>query len=199
MGRYGGKLMSHSGENALSISDNLLTIEEYLSLPDGDVPNELVRGRIVPLAIPFPRHGEICSQIIYLVYRYLDVDDLGHLVSNNSAIITERHPDTVHGADIAFYSYQRAPRGPLPDGYLDVVPELVFEVRSPGDRWGWILAKVGEYLEAGVTVVCVLDQMTERCQVYRSNEDMKVFTSEQELILPDVLPEFRAVVRRFFE
>jgi Uma2 family endonuclease len=183
----------------VSISEKLLTIEEYLLLPDEDVPNELVRGRIVPLAIPFPRHGQICSEVLYLLYRFLDVHHMGRLVSNNSGIITERDPDTVRGADIAFYSFQRVPRGPLPDGYLDVMPELIFEVRSPGDRWGRILAKVGEYLEAGVTVVCVLDQMTERCQVYRSKEDMQVFTSEQELTLPDVLPEFRAVVRRFFE
>jgi len=82
---------------------------------------------------------------------------------------------------------------------LPVVPELVFEVRSPTDRWGPILAKVAEYLEAGVTVVCVLDQMTERCNLYRAEEAIEVFTAEQELTVPDVLPEFRVAVRRFFE
>jgi Uma2 family endonuclease len=61
------------------------------------------------------------------------------------------------------------------------------------------LTKVGEYLEAGVTVVCVLDQMTERCLVCRSEEPVQILTTEQELSLPDVLPEFRVVVQRFFE
>jgi Uma2 family endonuclease len=80
-----------------------------------------------------------------------------------------------------------------------VVPELVFEVRSPTDRWGRILAKVSEYLEAGVTVVCVLDEMTDRCHVYRSEAPVQDLTPEEELTLPDILPEFRMVVRRFFE
>ncbi|HTU90028.1 MAG TPA: Uma2 family endonuclease [Gemmataceae bacterium] len=183
----------------MSVAGSLLTVEEYLALPDTGFPNELVRGKIVPLYVPTPRHGQICGHIVYLIGRYLDAHDLGHLVCNDSGVITERNPDTVRGADVAFYSYQRVPRGPLPDGYLDVSPELIFEARSPKDRWSAILAKVGEYLQAGVSVVCVLDQMTERCHVYRNEEPVQVLTAEQELTIPDVLPEFRVVVRRFFE
>lgn len=183
----------------MPMAETLLTIEDFLSLPDQGVLNELVRGKIVPLYVPTPRHGEICGHIVYLVGRYLDDHDCGHLVCNHSGIITERNPDTVRGADIAFYSYQRVPRGPLPDEYLDVAPELIFEVRSPGDRWGRILTKVGEYLEAGISVVCVLDQMTERCHVYRNEEELQILLPEQELTLPDVLPGFRVDVRRFFE
>jgi Uma2 family endonuclease len=182
----------------MTASEPPLAGEEYLSLPDLGYPNELVRGKIVPLPIPTPRHGQICSEIVYLVGRYLDAHDLGHLVFNSSGIITERNPDTVRGADVAFFSYQLVPRGPLPDGYFDVAPELVFEVRSPTDRWGAILTKVGEYLEVGVKVVCALDQMTERCQVYRNDEEVQNFQSEEELTIPDVLPEFRVFVRRFF-
>ena len=137
----------------MSSVESLLTIEEYLTLPDDGIPNELVRGKIVPLVVQTPRHGQICAGIVYFIGRYLDDRALGHLVCNNSAIVTERNPDTVRGADVAFYSYRRVPRGPLPEKYLDVAPELVFEVRSPTDRWSAILAKVAEYLEAGVSVV----------------------------------------------
>lgn len=183
----------------MSAAESLLTIEEYLALPDDGIPNELVRGKIVPLYVPTPRHGQICGHIVYLIGRYLDAHDLGHLVCNGSGVITERNPDTVRAAGIAFYSYQRVPHGPLPEGYLDVSPELIFEVRSPTDRWNVILAKVAEYLEAGVTVVCVLDQTTERCLVYRNDEPFQVITTEYELTLPDVLPGFRVIGRRFFE
>lgn len=129
----------------------------------------------------------------------METHPLGHLVINDSSIITEHDPDTVRGADVAFYSYNRVPPGPLPQGYLSVVPELIFEVRSPTDHWSTILAKIAEYLEAGVTAVCVLDQMTKRCFVYHNEEEIQVFTAEQELTIPDVLPEFRVIVRRFFE
>lgn len=183
----------------MAVAEALMTAEEFLRLPDDGRPKELLRGRVVYMNVPMPRHGQICAQVVYLLRRFFEDQPSGHLVCNDSGVRTERGPDTVRGADVAFYSYQRVPRGPLPQGYLDVVPELVFEVRSPTDRWGRILAKVAEYLEAGVTVVCVLDQMTERCVIYRAEEAVQIVLPEQELILPDILPEFRVVVRRFFE
>ncbi len=149
--------------------------------------------------VPTPRHGQICSKVIRLVGNFAEDHHLGHVVSNDSGVRTQRGPDTVRGADVAFFSYSRVPPGPFPQGYLPVVPELIFEVRSPTDRWGAIFTKVGEYLEAGVNVVCVLDQMTERCLVCRSDEPLEIIPAEQELLLPDVLPEFRIVVQRFFE
>jgi Uma2 family endonuclease len=185
---------------ATVVMETLLTAEEFRRLPEDGKPKELKRGRVVLMNLPAPRHGEICGQTYYLLRRHLDDHPLGRLVSNDSGIVTEHDPDTVRGADVAFYSYSRVPPGPIPQGYLSVVPELVFEVRSPGDRWGRILAKVAEYLEAGVKVVCVLDQMTQRCHVYRNeDEEYQIFLPDQELTIPDVLPEFRVVVRRFFE
>lgn len=182
------------------IAERLLTAEEYFLLPDNGQPTELVRGRIVPLNMPYPRHGQICVKVIRLLGRYLDDHDIGQLIGNDSGVVTERGPDTVRGGDVEFYSYDRVPRGPLPRGYLPVVPELVFEVRSPGDRWGRIITKVGEYLEAGVTLVCVLDEQTETARVYRQAEPPEqIFAADQELTLPEVLPDFRVPVRRFFE
>jgi Uma2 family endonuclease len=182
-----------------TITEALLTAEEYGRLPDNGQPTELVRGRIVPLNMPYPRHGEICVQTAYLLRRHLEDKPLGRVVSNDSGVITERDPDTVRGADVAFYSFERVPRGPLPRRYLAVVPELVIEVRSATDRWSQILAKVVEYLEAVVTLVCVLDEVTQTARVYRREEPEQVFTAEQELTLPEVLPDFRVAVRRFFE
>ena len=112
---------------------------------------------------------------------------------------TERGPDTVRGADVAYYSFARLPRGPIPKGYLEIVPELIFEVRSPSDRWPRILAKASEYLEAGVTVVCILDQMSERVIVCRADEPPQTLQGDDELHLPDILGDFRVPVRRFFE
>jgi len=180
-------------------NEALLTAEEFMFLPDDGRPKELVRGRVIYMNVPTPRHGQICVKVIRLLADYAEEHHLGHVVSNDSGVRTERGPDTVRGADVAFYSFSRVPPGPFPQGYLSVAPELVFEVRSPTDRWGAIWRKVGEYLEAGVTVVCVLDQVTERCHVYRNEEEIQVIQPEEELTISDVLPEFRVVVRRFFE
>jgi Uma2 family endonuclease len=182
-----------------AVVPHLLTAAEYARLPDRGVPTELVRGRVVEMNVPAPRHGEICSKVDRLVGNYADEHGLGRVVVNDAGVVTKHDPDTVRGADVAFYSYARVPRGPLPEGYLGVVPELVFEVRSPTDRWPQLLAKASEHLEAGVAVVCLLDQVSETVQVYRTDELPRTLRGDDELHLPDVLGDFRVSVRRFFE
>src|SRR4051794_16369426 len=40
----------------------LLTAEEYALRPDPGYPEELVRGRVVPMQQPKPRHGHLCNK-----------------------------------------------------------------------------------------------------------------------------------------
>jgi Uma2 family endonuclease len=176
----------------------LITAKEFAKLPDNRRKLELVRGRIVPVNMPTPRHGEICVNTIRIVGNFLEHDRRGRLVSNDAGILTEQDPDTVRGADIASYSFERVPEGPLPDHYLDVPPEVVFEVKSQGDRWRQIHIKVAEYLRAGVTYVCVLDEQTMTAHIFHSDQAPRILTADQELHLPEVLGDFRAFVRRFF-
>src|SRR5262249_34531509 len=127
-------------------------------------------------------------------------DDRGQVVSNDSGVPTEKDPDTVRGADVAFYSYARVPKGPFPARqYLKVLPEVIFEVKSPGDTWPENLARVAEYLRAGVDVVCVLDEQTETLTTYRKNELQQTIGSDEEFSLPTFFGNFRIVIRKFFE
>ncbi len=177
----------------------LLTAAEFERLPDDGIPRELVRGKVVEMNVPTPRHGEICINIALLVGPHVRGKGMGRLVGNDGGIVTGHDPDTVRGGDVAYYSYARVPQGPLPRGYLDVVPELVFEVCSPTDRWPRLIAKAAEYLEAGVTVVCLLDEMSATVHVYRVDEQPRVLRGDDELHLPDILGDLRVPVRRFFE
>ncbi len=177
----------------------LLTAEEYAPRPDPGHPEELVKGKIVPMPQPNRRHGQICAQTVYLFRRFLEGNDLGHLLSNDAGVITRRNPDTVRGADIAFYSYSRLPKGPLPASYGPEVPELVVEVRSPSDRWSDILIKVGEYLDAGVLIVVVLDDEPQKALFYSADRMPRILGAADELTVPEILPGFAVAVGRFFE
>jgi Uma2 family endonuclease len=177
----------------------LITAEQFAARPDPGYPEELVRGSIVPMPMPKPRHGQICGRTYYLLYAPIDAQNLGHLLRNDTGVITERSPDTVRGADISFYSYTRLPKGPLPDRYLDIPPDLVVEVLSPSDRWPKVLAKVAEYLDAGTTVVVVLDDDHRLAHVYRADVAPRVLAAEDELNIPDLLHDFSVKVGRFFE
>jgi len=183
----------------MATAELLLTAEEYWQMPENGQPTELVRGRVVAMNMPAPRHGYFCSKIDRILGNFVDERDLGRVVSNDSAVVTERSPDSVRGADIAYYSFARLPKGPFPEGYLSVSPEIVFEVRSPSDRWKEILAKVAEYLNAGVLVVGVHDEQTQTITLYRQDELPRVLRTADELTLPELHADFRVPVARFFE
>ena len=164
------------------------------------VPMELVRGCIVEQTMPSGlRHGYVCMLIGHLIYDFIREKDLGRVMSNDSFVVTRRDPDTVRGADICFYSYTRLPKGPIPEKFADNTPDLVFEVRSPWDRWIDVIAKTTEYLEAGVSVVCVVDPKDQTVWIYRSDENPRSLTIDDEFALPDILPGLKIPIRQFFE
>ena len=88
---------------------DLLTAAEFAQRPDPGYPEELVRGRIVPIPVPKPRHGEICAKVVRILGNCAADRDLGRVLSNDTGVITERGPDTVRGAGIS-RSIRRLPR-----------------------------------------------------------------------------------------
>lgn len=174
-----------------------LTAEEFGRRPDPGHPEELVRGGIVPLTFHGMQHGLICTEVICAFGNYLEGDDLGRACVG-SGVVTERNPDTVRGPDSSFYSYHRLPRGAVPVGYPEAAPDLIVEVRESGERWPKLLEKVAEYLNAGVSVVCVLDPDARTAQVFDAERPVRVVGEGNELTFPEVLPGFAVPVRRFF-
>jgi Uma2 family endonuclease len=182
-------------------AETLMTVEEFAKRPDPGYPEELVKGRIVRLAPPNRRHGRVCLKTGRILDTFVDEHDLGRVVSNDSGIVTKRDPDSVRGADLAYYSYARMPKGPAPNDYGEGAgaPELVVEVRSPGNSWRDIQIKVGEYLSAGVLFVLVLDPGNETAQLFGTDEPQRILGPDDELTIPAILGDFRERVGRFFE
>ncbi|MFO0951430.1 MAG: Uma2 family endonuclease [Isosphaeraceae bacterium] len=176
----------------------LMTAEVFALRPDPGHPEELVRGQVVTIPPPKPRHGYLCNKAGRLLGNFCDEHRLGWVFNNDTGVVTERDPDTVRGADVAFYGFGRLPDGPLPDTYPAVAPDLVVEVLSPSDRWPRVLVKVGEYLDAGTRLVLVLDDDERRAHLF-GPRGVQVFGADDALTFPDVLPGLVVVVRRFFE
>lgn len=184
----------------MSTATQPLTAEEYARLPETDVPTELVRGEVIELNQPYPHHGLVCGNVFFHIRSFADAHDLGRTLCNDAGVITERDPDTVRGPDVWFISYQKVPKGSFPTGrYLDVVPDIAFEVKSDFDRWNKLRAKVTEYLEAGVPVVCVLDPEDGTIRLYYYDKPEIVLAGDDPVTFPEQLPGFSMPARRFFE
>ena len=183
----------------MSVAQALLTAEEFADLPDDGRSLELVEGRIIELPPPQRFHGKVCFRVAWVLGGHVMAHDLGTILTNDSGIITRRDPDSVRGADVAYYSYARMPRDSEDDGYSEVAPELIFEVKSPSNRWRDVEAKVTEYLNLGSLVVCVLDPETKTARLYRPDQPARVLGPDDELTFPECLPGFVAAVTLFFK
>jgi Uma2 family endonuclease len=176
----------------------LLTAGEFVQ----HYPNhrkELIRGVVKEVPVPFAKHGYVCMELGRLIANFAKERGLGRVMSNDSFVQTERDPDTVVGADVCFYSFDRLPKGPIPDGLLPVVPDLVAEVRSPSNTWTELFGKAGDYLKAGVRAVVLIDPPSETAMVLRDQAEQVVFQANEELVIPEVLPGFAVTVGRLFE
>jgi len=182
----------------MSTATKPITAEECAAMPDLGRPTELVRGEIVEMNIPKGRHGQVCSLIAYLGHEYNHRYDRIQVLSNDAGVITERDPDSVRGPDVSFATYDRLPKGPIDEAYIDVAPEIAFEVVSPSDRWSEISEKINEYLAVGVLVVCVVEPRTETVRLFFPDQTSRTLTDDDELTFPEILPDFSVPVRKLF-
>ena len=180
-------------------TEPLLTADEFMRLHGSETRVELFRGRVVRHPMPYGPHGYICNNASAIITPFVRAHNLGRVFSNDTftRVRLKEATDTVRGADVAFVSYAKMPAGDVPGGPLPA-PDLVIEVRSPSERIPQLSAKASEYLEAGVTVVVVIDPATESLAVYRENEFPIRMHNGDELTLPDVLPGFAVQVMKFF-
>jgi Uma2 family endonuclease len=171
------------------MSTPLMTAEELLYT---NVPNkrtELVRGRLVVHEPPGGRHGNITANLAVRLGQHLELTGAGALFAGDTGFTLARNPDTVRGPDVAFVRTERLPN-PIPSNFLEFAPDLVVEILSPHDRPGEVLAKVGDWLEAGARLVWVVDPDRRLARVYRQDGTEKVISADEALLGEDVLPGF---------
>lgn len=179
-------------------AQKLITAEEFARMPnppDGS-QQELVQGVVITMPPPGGRHGVCCLKIGRRIGNYVDEHNLGTTASNDTGFITERDPDSVLGPDICFWGRERLPE--VPEGYIEIAPDLVVEVISPSDRYARIQNKVNEYLEKGVRLIWVMDPEDRSAAVLRGGQKMKVLSENDMLTGEDVLPGFSCRVGDLF-
>ncbi len=177
----------------------LLTAEEFMAADLGEGIFELVRGKVVEMRRPMPEHGRVCVNAGYVLESFGRQTALGYAISNDSAVLTERDPDTVRGPDVCFYTHARWPRAQVGRGLPPVPPDIAVEVYSPGNRKGEMNKKILEYLAAGALLVWVVYPAKRNVAIHRMDDQPPQVLGENDVIenLPE-LPGFRCPVSDFF-
>jgi Uma2 family endonuclease len=187
----------------MSSTTTLITAEEYSRMHFA-VPTELVRGEVVypygedGMTRPGPDHGGVCGAIDFAIRSWALRTGGGRSCTNDSWITTQRGPDSVRGADVAYFRMNKLPGGRLPGAPTNIVPDLCIEVLSPSNGPREIHEKADEYLAAGIEEVWIVDPRKRNVEVVRRDSPVRQFGERDELT-SSVLPGFSVQVSEFFE
>jgi Uma2 family endonuclease len=186
------------GEFMATMTQQLLTAEEFMNLPDppDGSQQELIRGVIVTMPPPKGRHGVCCAALVRVVGNHVHDNRLGTLTANDTGVILEHSPDTVRGPDIAFWSAERVKE--IPDGYFEIPPDLAIEVVSPSDTHTKLQEKVRLYIKNGVRMVWLVDPELRIVTIYRTTGEARTLEENDTLSGDEVLPGFSCQVSAFF-
>jgi Uma2 family endonuclease len=169
------------------------TEADLLKQPDDGWKYELVDGEIRRLSPAGGPHGRIAAELTFRLIAHVKRQNrkTGHVFDSSTGF--RLTGGNVRAPDVSFVSIDRLPD--VPAGYVPVAPDLAVEILSPDDGPRYVLEKVGEYLDAGVRLVWVIDPKGRKAIVYRSVTAVRTLTIEDALDGEEVLPGFQCVLR----
>ena len=175
----------------------LMTADELLLLPRGNGKRyELVRGVLIEKMPTGDPHGDSVLRASLLVGNYAEDNDYGVARTGEPGYRLERDPDTVRAPDVAWIAPGRIPPGT--QGYPELAPDLVVEVKSPGNSNPEMAAKAQMWLCYGSRAAVTLDPANTSAIVYRPNAEPAALGECDTLDLSDIMPGFSCPVWRFF-
>lgn len=175
-----------------------MTADDLLTLETSGKSTELVRGRLVAREPPSTHHGRVQGTLHILVGSYVRTHAMGAVFGQDTGFQIASDPDTVRAPDLAFVDRTRVARIPR-RGYAALAPDLVAEILSPDDRPGEVLTKVGEWLEAGVRLVWVIDPDRHVATVSGADGSVSIVSSDADVDGGAVLPGFSFLLSELFD
>jgi Uma2 family endonuclease len=168
----------------------LLTAEEFFLLPNpgNGLQQELVRGEVITMPPPGGMHGVSCLKAGRRIGNFVEDNNRGITVCNDTGFITERNPDSVRGPDVSYWSKERLPEVPV--SYIEIAPDMLVEVLSPSNTSKQIRAKLAEYFARGVRLVWVIAPEDRTLTIYRTPDEGRVLHETALVTGEDVLPDF---------
>jgi len=166
---------------------------------NSEVRAELIRGEVHEMSPTKTPHGKYTMRVSIPIGQYVQEHGLGEVFAAETGFLI-RHSDgneSVRAPDMAFIRVERLPEEE-PQEYWDIMPDLVIEVLSSGDRTKDVYEKTQMWLEAGVRLVWNVDPYKQTVTVHRADGSVQTLGPGDILSGEDVLPGFELPVSQIF-
>jgi Uma2 family endonuclease len=139
-----------------------ITFEDYLALPESNLPTEIIDGVLVVSASPSAFHQWIVNNVNLTVTPFVKDRGLGVVIISPSDLMIQRQSKLrVRQPDLMFFSAARTGLRGVADilgvKFFEVTPELVVEVLSPDQTKETLAEKLADYAAIGVPEVWLID------------------------------------------
>lgn len=182
----------------MTTAAGLLSAEDFAALPTNGIRLELVRGEIRAAPPAFVDHGSAAMTLSGYVSYFVKTKKLGNVYAAETGFLLARNPDTVRAPDFAFIQASRVTSAATASSWGTIIPDLVIEAVSSGDRPKEITEKVSMWLDAGVRLVWVVYPAQREVATYCPGQPEQRLSESDMLDGLDILPGFTLAVADIF-
>ncbi len=118
----------------MATQQGLLTAEEFAALPHEGLRLELIKGELVAMPPTHGNHGIPAMRLSGMLTHYILTNHLGQVYAAETGFLISENPDTVRAPDFAFIQTSHVTPAAAAPTWVPVIPDLVIEVVSTGDR-----------------------------------------------------------------
>ncbi|MEQ8751926.1 MAG: Uma2 family endonuclease [Coleofasciculus sp. G1-WW12-02] len=153
---------------------------------------ELIGGEIIVMSPSGYESDEVAAEIIAQLRNWVRPRRLGRVTASNAGFILPNASEDVRAPDASFVRAERLPR--TTGDYAQLVPDLMFEVKSKTDSLSKLRQKIQEFLALGTQVGVLVDPRSRTMEVYRPGVEKVVLRDGDVLTVPELLPGWELVV-----
>ena len=178
------------------VQASLLTLKDFLALPEGDIACELIDGKAIPKLAPKRFHSKTQKAILRLLDDWCMARGE---VDLEWAVTLRRHGrDWCPVPDLLFVASEKLPTDWDEDGPCPVPPNLAVEIISPDQTFGAMAEKAVDYLNAGVASVWIIDPRAKTITVFIPNSVPTTHRGNT-VINDSQLPDFSISAQKLFD
>ncbi len=176
----------------MAITEQRLTLEEFLQLPEEEPPLEYWDGRVTRKVSPQGQHSMLEGGFMALINGYAVPRKLARAIPELRATFGGGSPVP----DLAVYRWDRVPVDP--DGKVSNVfrtpPDIAIEVVSPGQSVPELLKKCRWFVDHGVEIAVLAHPGQEWVRLVRAGAEPPLLRGADRIDLDAVLPGFELTV-----
>jgi len=181
---------------------------EQLQIQHPDWQMELVDGSIVVMGPSDYESDEITIEFARVMANWVRPRKLGRVTGSAAGFILpkseeensssengsngQKEPRNLRAPDVSFVRADRLKR--TKRDFVELVPDLMVEVKSKTDRVKPLVKKIDLFLELGAVVGILIDPDKRTLTVYRPNQSPATLCDGDTLTLPELLPGWELTI-----